>query len=362
MSAEAHQEILRTEGLSKFFPGVKALDNVNFSLRRGEIMALLGENGAGKSTLIKALTGVYHADRGTIWLEGQAISPKNTAHAQQLGIGTVYQEVNLLPNMSVADNLFIGREPRRFGLLRRKEMEARATALMASYGFSLDVREPLNRFSVAMQQIVAICRAIDLSAKVLILDEPTASLDTQEVEMLFTLMRQLRDNGVSLIFVTHFLDQVYAVSDRITVLRNGTFVGCRETRELPQIELVKMMEIAERFIRQLGIRTPSAEQPIEFLSGGNQQKVLLSRWLLTKPQFLILDEPTRGIDVGAHAEIIRLIETLCADGLALLVISSELEELVGYADRVIILRDRRQVAEIPLAELSVPAIMNAIAA
>ena len=481
MTTDQHQEILRTEGLSKFFPGVKALDNVDFSLRRGEIMALLGENGAGKSTLIKALTGVYHVDRGTIWLEGQAISPKNTAHAQQLGIGTVYQEVNLLPNMSVADNLFIGREPKRFGLLRRKEMEKRATELMASYGFSLDVREPLNRFSVAMQQIVAICRAIDLSAKVLILDEPTASLDTQEVELLFGLMRQLRDRGVSLIFVTHF-------------------VGCRETRELPQIELVKMMlgreldthalqragrtllsdkpvaafknygkkgtiapfdlevrpgeivglagllgsgrtetaevifgikpadsgtalikgklqtlrsphqasvlgigfcpedrktdgiiaaasvreniilalqaqrgwlrpisrkeqqEIAERFIRQLGIRTPSTEQPIEFLSGGNQQKVLLSRWLLTRPQFLILDEPTRGIDVGAHAEIIRLIETLCADGLALLVISSELEELVGYADRVIIMRDRKQVAEIPLAELSVPAIMNAIAA
>ncbi|MCW6994379.1 sugar ABC transporter ATP-binding protein [Escherichia coli] len=392
-----------------------------------------------------------------MWLEGQTISPKNTAHAQQLGIGTVYQEVNLLPNMSVADNLFIGREPKRFGLLRRKEMEKRATELMASYGFSLDVREPLNRFSVAMQQIVAICRAIDLSAKVLILDEPTASLDTQEVELLFGLMRQLRDRGVSLIFVTHFLDQVYQVSDRITVLRNGSFVGCRETRELPQIELVKMMlgreldthalqragrtllsdksvaafknygkkgtiapfdlevrpgeivglagllgsgrtetaevifgikpadsgtalikgkqqtlrsphqasvlgigfcpedrktdgiiaasvreniislsgparlattdfrkeqqEIAQRFIRQLGIRTPSTEQPIEFLSGGNQQKVLLSRWLLTRPQFLILDEPTRGIDVGAHAEIIRLIETLCADGLALLVIS-----------------------------------------
>lgn len=500
MTTEQHQEILRTEGLSKFFPGVKALDNVDFSLRRGEIMALLGENGAGKSTLIKTLTGVYHADRGAIWLEGNAISPKNTAHAQQLGIGTVYQEVSLLPNMSVADNLFIGREPRRFGLLRRKEMEARAAKLMESYGFSLDVREPLNRFSVAMQQIVAICRAIDLSAKVLILDEPTASLDTQEVEMLFTLMRQLRNQGVSLIFVTHFLDQVYEVSDRITVLRNGSFVGCRETRELPQIELVKMMlgreletnalqragrtllsekpiaafhdygrkgtiapfnlevrpgeivglagllgsgrtetaevifgikpadsgtalikgkpqtlrsphqasclgvgfcpedrktdgiiaaasvreniilalqaqrgwlrpipkreqnAIAERFIRQLGIRTPSAEQPIEFLSGGNQQKVLLSRWLLTKPQFLILDEPTRGIDVGAHAEIIRLIETLCADGLALLVISSELEELVGYADRVIIMRDRRQVAEIPLDKLSVPAIMNAIAA
>ena len=264
MNTNQHQEILRTEGLSKFFPGVKALDNVDFSLRRGEIMALLGENGAGKSTLIKALTGVYHADRGTIWLEGQTISPKNTAHAQQLGIGTVYQEVNLLPNMSVADNLFIGREPKRFGLLRRKEMEKRATKLMASYGFSLDVREPLNRFSVAMQQIVAICRAIDLSAKVLILDEPTASLDTQEVELLFGLMRQLRDRGVSLIFVTHFLDQVYQVSDRITVLRNGSFVGCRETRELPQIELVKMMlgrELDTHALQRAG-RTLLSDNPV----------------------------------------------------------------------------------------------------
>ena len=264
MTTDQHQEILRTEGLSKFFPGVKALDNVDFSLRRGEIMALLGENGAGKSTLIKALTGVYHADRGTIWLEGQAISPKNTAHAQQLGIGTVYQEVNLLPNMSVADNLFIGREPKRFGFLRRKEMEKRATELMTSYGFSLDVREPLNRFSVAMQQIVAICRAIDLSAKVLILDEPTASLDTQEVELLFGLMRQLRDRGVSLIFVTHFLDQVYQVSDRITVLRNGSFVGCRETCELPQIELVKMMlgrELDTHELQRAG-RTLLSDKPV----------------------------------------------------------------------------------------------------
>ena len=484
MTTEQHQEILRTEGLSKFFPGVKALDNVDFSLRRGEIMALLGENGAGKSTLIKTLTGVYHADRGAIWLEGNAISPKNTAHAQQLGIGTVYQEVNLLPNMSVADNLFIGREPRRFGLLRRKEMEARAAKLMESYGFSLDVREPLNRFSVAMQQIVAICRAIDLSAKVLILDEPTASLDTQEVEMLFTLMRQLRNQGVSLIFVTHFLDQVYAVSDRITVLRNGTFVGCRETRELPQIELVKMMlgreldhnalqragrtllsdkpvaafegygkkgtiapfdlqvrpgeivglagllgsgrtetaevifgiktadsgkawikgkpqtlrsphqasclgigfcpedrktdgiiaaasvrenivlalqaqrgwlrpiprreqnEIAERFIRQLGIRTPSAEQPIEFLSGGNQQKVLLSRWLLTKPQFLILDEPTRGIDVGTKSEVHQVLFDMAKKGVAVIVISSDLPEVMAVSDRIITLSEGRVTGEI----------------
>ncbi|PKH26570.1 sugar ABC transporter ATP-binding protein [Enterobacterales bacterium CwR94] len=493
------QPLLRIQGVSKYFPGVKALDNVSFDIQPGEIMALLGENGAGKSTLIKVLTGVYQRDAGTVTLEGQAIHPRNTGQAQEMGIGTVYQEVNLLPNMSVADNVYIGREPRRFGLLDRRTMNKNAEALLAAYGFSLDVTRPLGQYSVAMQQIIAICRAVDLSAKVLILDEPTASLDASEVEMLFTLMNQLKARGMSLIFVTHFLDQVYRITDRITVLRNGTYIATRDTASLPRIELIKLMlgrelmetalqragstlksdnpvvsfkgygkkgtlapfdlevrpgeavglagllgsgrtetaellfgirrtdkgtakikgkpqtirtpaqasrlgmgfcpedrktdgiigaasvreniilalqaqrgwlrplkrreqaDIAERFIRQLGIRTPDAEQPVELLSGGNQQKVLLSRWLVTKPQFLILDEPTRGIDVGAHAEIIRLIEQLCADGLALLVISSELEELVGYADRVIILRDRQQVAEIPLEKLSVHAIVEAIA-
>lgn len=492
--------LLDIQGICKSFPGVRALHNVSLSIHHGEIMALLGENGAGKSTLIKALTGVYPKDSGTIFLEGKEVNPTSTAHAQSIGIGTVYQEVNLLPNMSVADNLFIGREPTRFGLVNRKEIIRRSQQIMTSYGFELDVTQPLGHYSVAMQQIVAIARAVDLSAKILILDEPTASLDTNEVELLFSIMRDLRARGVSLIFITHFLDQVYAITDRITVLRNGELVGTRVTAELPQIELVKMMlgrelednalrragrtlrsdkpiaafkqygkkgtiqpfdlsvrpgevvglagllgsgrtetaevifgikpadtgqvwvkgrevkiksarqasalgfgfcpedrktegiiaaasvreniilalqsqrgwlhpisrkeqdDIAERFIRQLAIKTPSPEQPIQFLSGGNQQKVLLSRWLVTKPQFLILDEPTRGIDVGAHAEIIRLIETLCADGLALLVISSELEELIGYADRVIILRDGKQIAEIPAEQLSIPAIMNAIAA
>jgi simple sugar transport system ATP-binding protein len=468
------------------------LHNVNFSLKKGEIMALLGENGAGKSTLVKTLTGVYPRDAGTICFDGEMINPANTAHAQQLGIGTVYQEVNLLPNMSVADNLFIGREPKKFYFIDRKKMLRDANGIMRSYGFDMDVTLPLNHYSVAMQQIVAIARAVSL-------DEPTAILETHEVKMLFNIMRDLRAQGISLIFITHFLDQVYEVSDRITVLRNGELVGTCVTAELDQIELVKMMlgrelednalkragrtlhshnpvvsfkdyskkgiiepfdlavmpgeivglagllgsgrtetaqvifgitptdsgecqvnganvsirsarqasalgfgfcpedrktdgiiaaasvreniilalqaqrgwlrlipkkeqdNIAARFIQQLGIKTPSAEQPIQFLSGGNQQKVLLARWLLTKPQFLILDEPTRGIDVGAHAEIIRLIESLCADGLALLVISSEQEELVGYADRVIVLKDRKQVAEIPTEELSVPAIMKAIA-
>ncbi len=491
--------ILSATGISKEFPGVKALNKVDFSLKRGEIMALLGENGAGKSTLVKTLTGVYQRDKGEIYLDGNSINPENTAHAQTLGIGTVYQEVNLLPNMTVADNLFIGREPKKFGFIDRKKMIQQSAQIMKDFGFQIDVTLPLNHYSVAMQQIIAIARAVSLSAKILILDEPTASLDTNEVQMLFSIMRNLRDQGISLIFITHFLDQVYAVTDRITVLRNGELVGTRNTAELNQIELVKMMlgreldenalqragktrlsdspvislknygkkgtitpfnldvhpgeivglagllgsgrtetaqvifgieqadsgeckiknkvvnirsarqaslqglgfcpedrktdgiiasasvreniilalqaqrgwanpisrkeqdDISERFIQQLGIKTPSPEQPIGFLSGGNQQKVLLARWLLTKPQFLILDEPTRGIDVGAHAEIIRLIESLCANGLALLVISSELEELVGYADRVIVLRDRKQVAEIPTESLSVPAIMKAIA-
>ncbi|MFB9135647.1 sugar ABC transporter ATP-binding protein [Vibrio sp. AK197] len=498
-SMQSNDVILSAQGISKFFPGVKALQNVDFSLRKGEIMALLGENGAGKSTLVKTLTGVYQRDAGDIFLDGQSISPQNTAHAQQLGIGTVYQEVNLLPNMSVMDNLFIGNEPKKWGFVDRKLMAQKASQIVTSYGLNLDVTQPLNSFSVAIQQVISIARAVSLSAKILILDEPTASLDSSEVDMLFGIMRDLRAKGISLVFITHFLDQVYEVSDRITVLRNGQLVGTHETRQLPQIELVKLMlgrelednalrragktqlsdepvvefsqygkkgtiepfdlkvhageivglagllgsgrtetakvifgiepndsgscklksrptkvtsarqaslqgfgfcpedrktdgiigaasvreniilalqaqrgwfrpisraeqeEMSQRFIKQLDIKTPNIEQPIEFLSGGNQQKVLLARWLLTKPRFLILDEPTRGIDVGAHAEIIRLIESLCANGLALLVISSELEELVGYADRVIVLRDRKQVAEIPTEELSVPAIMQAIA-
>ena len=233
MTTDQPQEILRTEGLSKFFPGVKALDNVDFSLRRGEIMALLGENGAGKSTLIKALTGVYHADRGTIWLEGQAISPKNTAHAQQLGIGTVYQEVNLLPNMSVADNLFIGREPKRFGFLRRKEMEKRATELMTSYGFSLDVREPLNRFSVAMQQIVAICRAIDLSAKVLILDEPTNGLDPAGIRNLRDILKNLaHQEGICVMVSSHLMSEMQLMCDRVGILVNGTLIQVTSVEEM----------------------------------------------------------------------------------------------------------------------------------
>ncbi|CAI1990360.1 Ribose import ATP-binding protein RbsA [Serratia ficaria] len=491
--------LLAINGLSVEFPGVKALDQVDFTLQSGEVVALLGENGAGKSTLIKALTGVYSRSAGEILLEGRAIAPQSTAQAQALGIGTVYQEVNLLANISVAANLFIGREPTRFGLVDQRTMLRRASELLQGYGLQLDVSQPLGNYSIAIQQIVAIARAVDLSARVLILDEPTASLDAKEVGMLLDILRQLRSQRLGMIFVTHFLDQVYRISDRITVLRNGKLVGTRAAAELPRLELVQMMlghafdesllkrgerrastaaplvefngygrrgtvepfelavrpgeivglagllgsgrtetaqlifgvrardsgeakvagkavnirtprkaaslgfgycpedrktdgiigaatvreniilalqaqrgwlrplplreqtRIADDFIRLLGIRTPGAEQQIQYLSGGNQQKVLLSRWLATKPRFLILDEPTRGIDVGAHAEIIRLVEKLCEEGLALLVISSELEELAGYADRIVVLRDRRHVAQLEHDAITVPAIMQAIA-
>ncbi|SER10044.1 monosaccharide ABC transporter ATP-binding protein, CUT2 family [Faunimonas pinastri] len=499
MTETGRKAVLKASGLSKFFPGVRALDKVDFELAEGEIHALLGENGAGKSTLIKLVTGVYGRDEGTIQLAGEEVDPKDTTDAQRLGIGTVYQEVNLLPNLSVAENLFLGRQPMRFGLVDRKAMKARAKALLAEYNLHLDPAEPLSRFSVAVQQIIAIARAVDLSGRVLILDEPTASLDAGEVQVLFRIMRRLRDRGMGVVFVTHFLDQVYEVSDRITVLRNGRLVGTRETAELPRLELVSMMlgrelsaealhrggrrevageplvsfkgfgknryvepfdleirrgevvgmagllgsgrtetaklafgieqadsgearveghpvklqsprdairlrfgycpedrktegivgelsvreniilalqarrgwlkplprreqeEIAGRYIKLLGIKTPDAERSIQFLSGGNQQKALLARWLATDPEFLILDEPTRGIDVGAHAEIIRLIERLCDDGLALLVISSEIEEIVSYSDRVVVLRDRRHVGSLSGDEVAMEPIMQTIA-
>lgn len=492
--------LLQARGLVKEFPGVKALTDVDFTLRAGEIHALLGENGAGKSTLIKCVSGVYKPDGGEIFLEGEPISPASVEEAQRLKIGVVYQEVNLLPNRSVAENLFLGRQPSKWGLVDVKTMRRKARALLAAYNLDIDVADNLDRYSVAVQQIIAIARAVDLSAKVLILDEPTASLDHDEAAMVLDVARGLRDDGIGIIFITHFLDQVYEVSDRITVLRNGFLVGERLTSELPRLELVSMMlgrelddkakkakpdaeisgrpvvsfknlgrhgtvepfslevrsgeilglagllgagrtetarvifgvtpadtgemeaggqkvsvkspvdaikldfgycpedrkvegivgdlsvreniilalqakkgwlrrlprreqeRVADSYIEKLAIRPADRERPIQFLSGGNQQKALLARWLATNPKFLILDEPTRGIDVGAHAEIVELIEDLCSQGLALLVISSELEEIVGYATRVSVMRDRRHVQELRGESMTVSDIMRAIAA
>ncbi|MFC0339453.1 sugar ABC transporter ATP-binding protein [Paracoccus niistensis] len=494
------EAVLEARGITKLFPGTKALDAVDLVLARGEVQALLGENGAGKSTLIKCLTGAYARDGGTVLLDGRPVAPRSTADAQALGIGTVYQEVNLLPNLTVAENLMLGREPRRLGLTHRRSACREAARMLADYDLDIDVTRPLDGYSVAIQQIVAIARAVSLSDKVLILDEPTASLDAAEVERLFGIVRRLRDRGLAIVFISHFLDQVYAISDRLTVLRNGRNVGGGPMAEVDRLALVNMMlghdlaqaetghrarapgdgppaaqfrgfgrrgrvepfdltvrkgeivglagllgsgrtEMAEAifgidghdsgtaevggtarrldspraairagmgfcpedrktdgivadlgvrenmmlalqarrgwtrpvarreqdrmvadYIRRLDIRTPHAEKPVGELSGGNQQKVILARWLLMNPDFLILDEPTRGIDVGAHAEIIRVIEELCDRGMSLLVISSELDELATYSDRVIVMRDRRQVAELAGAEVSTGAIVAAIAA
>lgn len=491
--------ILSATAIDKVFPGARALSKVNFQLRRGEVHALLGENGAGKSTLIKCITGAYRRDGGRLQLDGADIDPRDTFEAQRLGIGTVYQEVNLLPNLTVAENLFLGRQPKRFGLVDTRGMNRRAAALLSGYDLDIDVKAELSSCSVAVQQVVAIARAVDLSGKVLILDEPTASLDAHEVEMLFGIIRRLKAQGLGIVFITHFLEQVYAICDRITVLRNGQLVGTREAAALPRRELIAMMlgrelgdeikavaraetaegpvryrfsgfgrkgqiepfdlevrkgevvgiagllgsgrtetaeilfgaekadsgtaqidgkdveissprtairhrfgfcpedrkvdgivgdlsvrenialalqarrgwarpipraeqdRLADQYIKALDIRTTDREKPIRLLSGGNQQKAILARWLATNPQFLILDEPTRGIDVGAHAEIIRLIETLCEQGMSLIVISSELDELVAYSRRVIVLRDRKHVSELTGEDVTTAHIVEAIA-
>ena len=493
--------ILEARGIEKSFFGVRALDHVDFTLARGEVHALLGENGAGKSTLIKILTGAYRRDGGTIRVAGTEADPRTVGEAQTLGIGTVYQEVNLLPNLTVAENLYLGRQPRRFGLVDYRRMNADARRLMMRYGLSVDVTQTLDTYSVAIRQIVAIARAVDLSGKVLVLDEPTASLDPGEVGLVFGVIGALRDEGLGIVIITHFLDQVFAIADRVTVLRNGKLAGSRPIRGLERMDLIALMlgrelesetadraapriaaagdpafrfenygrkggiapfdlaigpgevvgvagllgsgrtetarllfgadrrdsgtafvdgreisigsperavaagfgfcpeerktdgivadlsvrenivlalqarrgwaralrrseqaELADRFIEALDIRPADPEMPIKFLSGGNQQKALLARWLATEPRLLILDEPTRGIDVGAHAEIIRLIDRLRDDGMALVVISSELEELVAYASRVVVLADRRHVAELTGKDISPAAIMASIAA
>lgn len=494
--------LLEIRGLTKSFPGVKALQNVDFTVRRGEVHALMGENGAGKSTLIKVLTGVHRRDGGTIRLDGTEVQADSPKAAEALGISTVYQEVNLIPYLSVAENICLGRQPTRWGMIRWGAMARRAEAALARVDMKLDVTQPLSSFSIAVQQMIAIARALDISGKLLILDEPTSSLDEKEVEELFKVIRKLRAEGLGIVIVTHFMNQVYAISDRITVLRDGQFVGEYETAKLPRTELVSRMigkelsqmpalvrgeteqagparevvlelkgvgkagavtgmsfvlgkgevvglagllgsgrtetarlifgidkpqegeirldgeraqlssprqairaglaftpenrkvdgiiphlsirenivlalqarrgalrtlsrreqdELADKYIRLIGIATPSAEQLVVNLSGGNQQKVLLARWLATQPRILILDEPTRGIDVGAKEEIMKQVQSLREQGMSILFISSELEEVARHAQRVVVLRDRAKVGELAGGQVTEENIMHTIA-
>ena len=491
--------VLTMRGICKSFPGVKALNDVDFTLRKGTIHALMGENGAGKSTLIKVLTGIYPMDAGEIRIDGTdgAISIRSPQEAQSYGISTVYQEITLCPNLTVAENMFIGRTRSR--TVDWKGMEKRAGELLDSLGIPARPRQQLGSCSLAVQQMVAIARAVDTDCKVLILDEPTSSLDDNEVEMLFKLMRDLKARGVGIIFVTHFLEQVYEVSDQITVLRNGELVGQFDVEALPQVKLVELMigkdiadlavikksappsgtqevlyeaeglsstesrpfdfhiakgevngftgllgsgrsesvraifgadpvtggqvrvngkkvriqkpldamkngigylpedrkrdgiiadlsvreniilalqvikgmnhpfsrakaeAFADEYIKALEIKTASTETPIKSLSGGNQQKVILARWLLTHPQYLILDEPTRGIDVGTKTEIQKLVLKLAEEGMSVTFISSEIEEMLRTCSRLIVMRDRNIVGELTGGELTQEHVMRTIA-
>ena len=495
--------VLEMRNIHKSFPGVRALQGVDFTLQEGEIHALMGENGAGKSTLIKVLTGVYEKDEGEIFLKGldKAAVIRSPQDAQRLGISTVYQEITLCPNLSVAENMYIGRGK---GIRQDwKKINAAADKILQSLGIPAKANQQLSSCSIAIQQMVAIARAVDMDCKVLILDEPTSSLDDQEVQKLFGLMRDLKAKGVGIIFVTHFLDQVYEVCDKITVLRDGKLVGEYAIQELPRLKLVAKMlgkelddmseirdeslvyheadgekpvfeaeglqsnagikpfnfyikkgevngftgllgsgrsecvraifgadrviagkmkkngkpikiskpldamkqgiaylpedrkrdgivgdlsvrdnlilaaqvlrgffrpftkaqanKFADEYIKLLEIKTASADTPIKSLSGGNQQKVILGRWLLTHPEYLILDEPTRGIDVGTKIEIQKLVLKLASEGMSVTFISSETDEMLRTCSRLIVMRDRRMVGELSGNELSQSMIMSTIA-
>jgi len=491
------------ENISKAFPGVIALDDAHLSVGRGEVHALVGQNGAGKSTLIKILTGVYRRDSGSIVFDGSAIDFHSPQQAQANGVSTIYQEVNLVPFRSVAENIFMGREPRRWGLIDWRRMNREASEHLERLGVGADVTQPLMNLNIANQQMVAIARAVSFKARLVVMDEPTSSLDDREVETLFDVIRQLKNDGVSVIFVSHRLDELYVICDRVTIMRDGRTLDDRPIAGIRKLELVASMlgkelgevqrggqtgfesrehaarqllleadslqrgralqgasvdvrageivglagllgsgrtetaraifaadpidagavrfagqparfhsptdairagigfcsedrkaegiipqmsvrenltlaalptlarngvvsreqqqELVDRFIKRLGIKTAGPEQSVRELSGGNQQKVLLARWLCLNPKLLILDEPTRGIDVGAKGEIQSLIDELADNGLGVLMISSEIEELTEGSDRVVVLRDGRTVAELPRAEISQDAIMAAMA-
>lgn len=496
------KSVLEMRNIHKSFPGVRALQGVDFTLCEGEIHALMGENGAGKSTLIKVLTGVYGKDEGQIYLKGSdgAVAIRSPQDAQNMGISTVYQEITLCPNLSVAENMYIGRT--KGSIQNWKKMNADADKILKSLDIPAKATQQLASCSIAIQQMVAIARAVDMDCKVLILDEPTSSLDEQEVEKLFGLMRDLKARGVGVIFVTHFLDQVYEVCDKITVLRDGKLVGEYEIKDLPRVQLVSKMlgkelddmsdikeesaeyhdessepmfeaeglvsnagikpfdfyirkgevngftgllgsgrsecvraifgadrviggtvkkngkiikitkpidamrngiaylpedrkvdgiigdlsvrdniilalqvlrgyfkpftkaeanKFADEYIKLLSIKTASADTPIKSLSGGNQQKAILARWMLTNPEYLILDEPTRGIDVGTKVDIQKLVLKLASEGMSVTFISSETDEMLRTCSRLIVMRDRKVVGELSGKDLTQNKIMSTIA-
>ncbi len=496
--------LLSMEQITKSFPSGIALNNATLSVSSGEIHALVGQNGAGKSTMIKVLTGAYSRDSGSIIFDGKPVNFQSPQQAQNNGISTIYQEINLVPLRSVSENVFMGREPRTFGFINWRRMHAETTQILKRFGISVDVSKPLMDYNIAVQQMVAIARAVSFKSKLVIMDEPTSSLNESEVKILFDVIRQLKQEGISVIFVGHRMDELYEVCDRVTIMRDGQTVGASEMKDISRVELIAKMlgkelnavkregvtgfnssehateskmlleardlkegtalhgvslnvhageivglagllgsgrsetaraifgadtlnsgevlvkgkkvhfqtpsdaihaglglcsedrkaegiipelsvrenltlaalptlskygivsreqqqKIVDTFIQRLGIKTANPDQPIRELSGGNQQKVLLARWLCMNPELLILDEPTRGIDVGAKAEIQKLINELAEKGLGVLLISSELEEIIEGSDRVVVLRDGKSVATLPKEHLNQEEIIHAMA-
>jgi galactofuranose transport system ATP-binding protein len=491
--------LLTMKSIDKSFSGVRVLTSAALDIEPGEVMALVGQNGAGKSTLIKILTGAYRRDAGSIVFQGNEVDFTTPAASQEAGIATIYQEINLAPHRSVAENIFLAREPVRFGLVDRRRMRNEAHAVLKRFNLDIDVERPLEAFGAATRQMVAIARGVTQNAKLVIMDEPTSSLDEREVEVLFDTIRTLKSDGVATVFISHRLDELYTICDRVTIMRDGRTVAVSPIKEMSKIALVRTMlgkeltaftasqrnrteaegatfvevsnlsagvrvrdvslsigrgeiaglagllgsgrtetarliyaadkkdagtvavdgttkdysgpadaiadgisfvsedrkvegivpemsvrenmtlavlprliksgvvdqarqqKIVERYIKALGIKCSSPEQPIRELSGGNQQKVLLARWLCMNPRLLIVDEPTRGIDVGAKAEILKLIRSLADEGLSVLMISSELEELIAAADHVTVLSDGRSVEHFTASELSEDRLMTAMA-
>ncbi|HWS89517.1 MAG TPA: sugar ABC transporter ATP-binding protein [Pyrinomonadaceae bacterium] len=480
----AEATVLEMREIRKTFPGVVALDGVDFCLRRGEVHILLGENGAGKSTLMKILSGAYQKMAGRITLDGKEVEIKNPAHAQALGISTIYQEFNLVPHLSVGENIFLGREPVRLGLIDRRAVNRRAAEVLGGLGLNLDPRRPVKGLRVAEQQMVEVAKALSLDARVLIMDEPTAALTEHEIKELFAAIRGLKAKGVSVVYISHRMEELFEIGDRVTVLRDGRSVGTFGVRETSKFELIRLMvnrnltelfpkehagrgeevlkveglttrdlkdvsftlhkgevlgvagllgagrtelaraifgldkleggtvrikgrerrigspraainlglgfltedrkaqglvlplsvkdnlclpsvdkftsfglvdskrerRAAERYVKELRIRTPGLDQKVVYLSGGNQQKVVLSKWLCSEAEVFIFDEPTRGVDVGAKAEIYQLMNRLAASGVAIIMISSELPEILGMSDRILVMRGGRVACEFEAAE------------
>lgn len=498
------EPLLQMRNIRKVFSGVIALDDVSFTLERGEVHSLVGENGAGKSTLIKVMTGAYTRDAGEVLLEGAPVNFRTPQDAQRAGVVAVYQEVNLLMFRTVAENIFLGREPRRFGLIDWKKMNREADEILRSLGLQIDPKAVLGSLNIASRQMIAIARGVSLGAKILVLDEPTSSLTEREVGLLYDVIRRLKAQGTGIVYISHRFDELYAVCDKVTVLRDGQFIATRELAGIERLDLVCLMlgkqredlekkgatsfgehheatagvpllkaenltrgrelkgvsfsagrgeilgmagllgsgrtevaravfgadevekgqvllegkslklsspsdaikagiaflsedrkaegivpewsvrenmtlaalpaltnlgvvsrarqnEVVEKFMQRLGIKASSGEQKIRELSGGNQQKVLLARWLCKNPKFLILDEPTRGIDIGAKGEIQSLINELAGEGLGVLMISSELEELVEGSSRIVVMRDGELAAELRGSAISQNNIINAMA-